>query len=88
MLVPVVRRPSVASRSSRSQLAFLDELVEALFDRCPRAVERRRGHVDELHFKSCLREDLRDAVAHGARADHSYPFDVEHATSPRCRLSG
>ena len=45
------------------------------------------GHVDELYFKSFLREDLGDAVAHRPRADHSYPLDVEHATSPERRLS-
>ena len=78
MLVPVVRRASVASRSSVVSLLFSTNLSRLFSIDDARAVERRRGHVDELYFKSFLREDLGDAVAHRSCANHSHPFDVEH----------
>ena len=58
------------------QLALLDELREALLDRRARAIEHRLRDVDEPHVETRLREHLRDAVAHRARADDADGLDV------------
>jgi hypothetical protein len=51
------------------ELAFLDELAEALLDRPARAIEQRLRDVDERDGEAGLRKYLGDAVAHRPRAD-------------------
>ena len=78
---PAQRRVAVRRR----QLALLDELAEALLDAPARALDGRGDHVAQPHLEPRLREHLGDAVAHGARADDAYSFDV-HLCLSRFRL--
>ena len=68
---PAERRVTVGG----VHLALLDELAEALFDRGPGAVERGRRRVHDVHGEALVCEHLRDAVAHGARADDANGSD-------------
>ena len=79
MLVPVVRRAERGVALGPVSLPFSTNLSR-LFSIVARArSSARRGDVDEPHVESRLREDLGDAVAHRARANHSHTFDVQHA---------
>ena len=68
-VVPVVetRRAPRRDRAAVS-LPFSTNFAEALLDRRARAIERRR-RVSHSRTEPRLREHLRDAVAHRARAD-------------------
>ena len=52
-----------------AQLALLDELAKRLLDAAARAIERGLLNVVQQHGVAGLREDLRDAGAHGAGTD-------------------
>ena len=76
------------SRSPAVSVPFSTNCAEALLDARARAIERGRHDVDKPHIEPGLREHLRDAVAHRARADDAdslivnaigdlHPFDGE-----------
>src|SRR5262249_10406488 len=59
----------------RGELAFLDELAKALVYCAARAIEHRLRDVHEPDGEARLRERLRNAVAHRARADDADRLD-------------
>jgi hypothetical protein len=67
------------------QLALLDFAIEILGDSVHSAIEVALLDVAQDHLVAGARENMRDAVAHGACAQHGDGFDVvnAHEISPR-----
>jgi len=68
-------RASAALRADGASFPFSTRR-ERLALKCSHGLgERSVGNVDQDDLKTGNRGDLGNAVAHGARADHSYGFD-------------
>jgi hypothetical protein len=65
------RRGFVAS----GNFAFGQFAIEVLADGFEAAIKESLFHIAQRHPISAAREHLRNAIAHGSRADHSHPFD-------------
>ncbi len=61
--------------------ALLDKFAQALGDRHSGAIEHRHLEVDQVDGESGLGEDLGDAMAHRARADHTNRSNVHGSIS-------
>ena len=68
--VVVWMRPRIFELSASAILPFFDFAVEILCDRVPGASEETFLHVAQNHGVAAAGEDVRDAVAHGSRAEH------------------
>jgi len=57
------------------QLPFLDFAVEVFGNRFESAIQEARLHIAQEDRKTVPGKDVRNAVAHGACAEHGHSFD-------------
>src|SRR5262249_38944888 len=72
----------------RGKRSFVDELPEALFDRCTGAVENRPRHIHEADVEPGLRKHLCDAISHRARTDDADRLNQKNIPGFRLQASG